>query len=135
MTKHLQSRAHLGTRLIEVFDAVGLAAFTVVGVVVVLDTSAQPLWLWGPIAAVLTASFGGLMRDLFRHDRVVANLRGELYPEIAAVWGLALALFLEWEGERLEPDEVTLGVIVTILGAFLTRIVAIARGMKGWSYV
>jgi hypothetical protein len=26
-------------------------------------------------------------------------------------------------------------VIVTILGAFLTRIVAIARGMKGWSYV
>jgi polar amino acid transport system substrate-binding protein len=135
MTKYLQSRAHLGTRLIEVFDAVGLAAFTVVGVVVVLDTSAQPLWLWGPIAAVLTASFGGLMRDLFRHDRVVANLRGELYPEIAAVWGLALALFLEWEGERLEPDEVTLGVIVTILGAFLTRIVAIARGMKGWSYV
>jgi hypothetical protein len=42
------------------------------------------------------------MRDLFRHDRVTANLRGELYPEIAAVWGLALALFLEWEGERLE---------------------------------
>src|SRR5262249_38408354 len=111
------------------------AAFTVVGVVVVLDTTTQPLWLWGPIAAVLTASFGGLMRDLFRHDRVVANLRGELYPEIAAVWGLALALFLEWEGERLEPDEIRLGVIVTIVGAFLTRMVAIARGMKGWSYV
>jgi polar amino acid transport system substrate-binding protein len=135
LTKQLQSHAHLGTRLIEVFDAIALAAFTVVGVVVVLDTSAQPLWLWGPIAAVLTASFGGLMRDLFRHDRVTANLRGELYPEIAAVWGLALALFLEWEGERLEPDEIRLGVIVTILGAFLTRMVAIARGVKGWSYV
>ena len=121
--------------MIEVFDAVALAAFTVVGVVVVLDTSAQPLWLWGPIAAVLTASFGGLMRDLFRHDRVVANLRGELYPEIAVVWGLALALFLEWEGERLQPEEITVGVIVTILGAFLTRIVAIVRGMKGWQYI
>jgi polar amino acid transport system substrate-binding protein len=118
-----------------VFDAIALAAFTVIGVVVVLDTKAQPLWLWGPIAAVLTASFGGLMRDLFRHDRVTANLRGELYPEIAAVWGLALALFLEWEGERLEPDEIRLGVIITILGAFLTRMVAIARGMKGWRYV
>src|SRR6516164_1699798 len=47
LTKYLQSRAHLGTRLIEVFDAIALAAFTVVGVVVVLDTSAQPLWLWG----------------------------------------------------------------------------------------
>jgi polar amino acid transport system substrate-binding protein len=135
VTKYLQARAHLGTRLIEVFDAIALAAFTVVGVVVVLDTSAQPLWLWGPIAAVLTASFGGLMRDLFRHDRVAANLGGELYPEIAAVWGLALALFLEWEGDRLAPDEITVGVIVTIVGAFLTRMVAIARGMKGWPYV
>jgi polar amino acid transport system substrate-binding protein len=135
LTKYLQSRARLGTRLIEVFDAIALAAFTVVGVVVVLDTSAQPLWLWGPVAAVLTGSLGGLMRDLFRHDRVIASLRGELYPEIAAVWGLALAIFLEWEGERLQPDEIRLGVIVTILGAFLTRVIAIARGMKGWSYI
>src|SRR5262245_5268859 len=135
LTKRLQSHAHVGTRLIETFDASALAAFTVVGVVVVLDTSAQPLWLWGPIAAVLTASFGGLLRDLFRHDRVTAHLGGELYPEIAAVWGLALALFLEWEGERLQPDEIKLGVIVTILGAFLTRMVATARGIKGWRYV
>jgi polar amino acid transport system substrate-binding protein len=133
-TKYLQSRVD-GTRLIEAFDAIGLAAFTVVGVVAVLDSSAHPLWLWGPVAAVLTGSFGSLMRDLFRHDRMVANLRGELYPEIAAVWGLALALFLEWEGERLQPDEIRLGVIVTILGAFLTRIVAIARGSKGWRYI
>jgi polar amino acid transport system substrate-binding protein len=132
--KSLQSRAGLGTRLIEVFDAIGLAAFTVTGVVVVLDTSAQPLWLWGPIAAVITSSFGGLMRDLFRHDRVVANLQGELYPEIAAAWGLALSLFLEWEGERLQPDEIGLGVIVTILGAFVTRMAAIARRSRGWRY-
>ena len=102
---------------------------------VVLDTSARALWLWGPIAAVLTGSFGGLMRNLLRQDRVVANLRGGLYPEIAAVWGLALAIFLEWEGARLQPEEIRLGVIVTILGVFLTRIVAIARGAKGWSYV
>jgi polar amino acid transport system substrate-binding protein len=135
LPKYLQSRPRLGAQLIEVFDAVALAAFTAVGVVVVLDTSARPLWLWGPIAAVVTSSFGGLMRDLFRHDRLIANLRGELYPEIAVVWGLALAIFLEWEGERLQPDEIRLGVIVTILGAFLTRIVAIARGMKGWAYV
>jgi len=135
LAKYLQSHARIGSRSIEAFDAVALAAFTVVGVVVVLDTSARPLWLWGPIAAVLTASFGGLMRDMLRHDRVVANLRGELYPEIAAVWGLAFAIFLEWEGARLQPEEIRLGVIVTILGVFLTRIVAIVRGAKGWSYV
>jgi polar amino acid transport system substrate-binding protein len=133
--KRVASGAHLGTRFIEIFDAVALAAFTVVGVIVALDTTAQPLWLWGPIAAVLTASFGGLMRDLFRQDRVLANLRGELYAEIAAVWGLALALFFEWEGARLQTDEIRLAVIVTLVGAFLTRVIAIARGTKGWSYV
>jgi polar amino acid transport system substrate-binding protein len=133
--KYLQSHAGLGTRLIELFDAVGLAAFIVVGVVVALDTSAQPLWLWGPIAAVITASFGGLMRDLYRHDRVTANLAGELYPEIAGVCGLALAVFLSWEGERLQPDEIKIGVIVIIAAAFSIRMVAIARGMKGWRFV
>ena len=132
--KRLQSHTNQAAMMIEMFDAAGLAAFTVIGVVVVLDTPAQPLWLWGPIAAVITGSFGGLMRDLFRHDRIVANLRGQLYPEIAAVWGLALAVFLGWESERLQPDEIRFGVIVVIVGAFLTRIVAIARGSKGWRY-
>jgi polar amino acid transport system substrate-binding protein len=131
---YLRPGASLGARLIEIFDALGLAAFTVVGVVVVLDTSAQPLWLWGPIAAVITGSFGGLMRDLLRHDRVVTNLRGEFYPEIAFIWGLALALFLIWEGERLHPEEIKIGVIVTIAGAFATRMVAIARNAKGWRF-
>ena len=109
-------------------------AFTVTGVVVVMDTPAQPLWLWGPIGAVLTSSFGGLMRDLFRHDRIVANLRGELYAEISIVWGLAFALFLQWEGERLQPEEIGLGVAVTVLGAFATRMVALARHTKGWRF-
>ena len=48
VTKYLQERAHLGTRLIEVFDAIALAAFTVVGVAVVPEHVRQPLWLWGP---------------------------------------------------------------------------------------
>ena len=46
-TQSLPLSGRLGTHLIQVFDALGLAAFLVVGVVVVLDTSAQPLWLWG----------------------------------------------------------------------------------------
>jgi polar amino acid transport system substrate-binding protein len=135
LPKYLQSLPRLGARFIEVFDAIGLAAFTVVGVVTVLDTPAEPLWLWGPIAAVVTSSFGGLLRDLFRRDSALATLRGELYPEIAAVWGFGLAIFLGWEGARLQPDEIRLGVIATTLGAFLTRIVAIVRGIKGWAYV
>ena len=90
VASYLQLHAQFGKRLVEVFDAVGLAAFTVVGVVVVLDTQARPLWLWGPIAAAMTGSFGGLMRDMFRHDRSGASLRGALYPEIAAIRGPAV---------------------------------------------
>ena len=132
-TKRLVLPSAVVSRSIETLDAIGLAAFTVTGVVVVMDTGAQPLWLWGPIAAVITSSFGGLMRDLFR-DRVIANLRGELYAEIAAVWGLAFALFLDWEGDRLETEEIGLGVIVTVVGAFATRMLAIAYRAKGWRY-
>ena len=112
----------------------GLAAFLVVGVVVVLDTSVQPLWLWGPISAGITSSFGSLIRDLLRQDREIASLRGELYPEIAVVWGLAFSLFLGWEAERLQPEEIWLGVVVTIVGAFITRMVAVAFGLKGWAF-
>lgn len=132
--RHLVLPTTLASRSIEVTDAIGLAAFTVTGVVIVLDAAVQPLWLWGPIAAVLTSAFGGLMRDLFRHDRVVANLRGELYAEIAFAWGLAFSLFLEWEGDRLQPEEIAIGVVVTVAGAFITRIVAIQRHTKGWRF-
>jgi polar amino acid transport system substrate-binding protein len=135
LAKYLQPHARVAARMVDVFDAIGLAAFTVVGVVVVLDTQARPLWLWCPISAAITGSFGGIMRDLFRHDLVGASLRSAFYPEIAAIWGLAFAVFLEWEGERLQPDEVRWGVIVTIVAVFSTRVVAITRGTKAWTYI
>ena len=133
VSQSLQAR-RAGTHLIEIFDAIGLATFTVIGVVAVLDASVRPLWLWGPISAALTASAGGLMRDLLRQDREIANLRGELYPEIAVAWGLAFSLFLTWEAERLQPEEILLGVVVTLCGAFITRMLAVAFGWKAWSY-
>jgi len=134
LMQSLQARRKIGTHLMEVFDALGLSAFTVLGVVVILDTSVQPLWLWGPISAVIGSSFGGLIRDMIRQDGELASLRGQLYPEIAVVWGLAFSLFLGWEAERLQPEEIWLAVVVTIAGAFLTRMTAVAFGLKGWSY-
>jgi polar amino acid transport system substrate-binding protein len=134
VVRSLLARKRLGTHLIEVCDALGLAAFLVLGVVVILDTSVQPLWLWGPISAVIGSSFGGLIRDLMRQDGELASLRGQLYPEIAAAWGLAFSLFLGWEADRLQPEEIWLAVVVTIMGAFLTRMTAVAFGLKGWPY-
>lgn len=133
-TESLRSQGHLGTGLIQICDGMGLAAFLVIGVVVVLDTSVQPLWLWGPISAGITSSFGGMMRDLLRRDVLAPRLQQELYPEIAVVWGLAFSLFLQWEAERLQPPEIFIGVVVTMVGAFLTRMLAIALRLKGWAY-
>lgn len=130
----LRAHGQLGKRCIQLLDAVGLSAFLVVGVVVALDAAAQPLWLWGPISAAITSSFGGMMRDVLRDDRVVVNLRGQFYPEVAVIWGLVLSLFLQWEGGRLEPQEIKLGVIAIIAGAFLTRLIAIIRGTEGLAY-
>jgi polar amino acid transport system substrate-binding protein len=134
VVQSLQARRKAGTHVIEVCDALGLAAFIVLGVVVILDTSVQPLWLWGPISAVIGSSFGSLIRDMIRQDGELASLKGQLYPEIAVAWGLAFALFLGWEAERLQPEEIWLGVVVTIAGAFLTRMTAVAFGLKGWPY-
>jgi polar amino acid transport system substrate-binding protein len=134
VVESLQARRKVGTHLIEVCDALGLAAFIVLGVVVILDTSVQPLWLWGPISAVIGSSFGSLIRDMIRQDGELASLKGELYPEIAVVWGLAFSLFIGWEAERLQPEEIWLGVVVTIAGAFLTRMAAVAFRLKGWPY-
>lgn len=70
------------------------------------------------------------MRDLFRRDQDTASLRGELYPEMRSSGGLALSLFLGWEADRLQADEIWLAVVVTIAGAFLSRMLAIVYGVK-----
>src|SRR5260370_29223804 len=60
----LQSRGHFGTGLIQICDGLGLAAFLVIGVVVVLDTSVQPVLLWCTISGCISCAFCGIMRDL-----------------------------------------------------------------------
>ena len=102
-------------------DALGLAAFTIVGVVVAVEMRCEPLWLWGPILAILTGAGGGILRDIVRADSQNPYLKGTIYPEIALVWGLAFSLFLIWETSRLRLPEVLLGVILTLAGILLTR--------------
>jgi len=115
---------------IQAFDAVGLAAFTVTGVVVALATHSRPLWLWGPILAAITAAGGGILRDVVRSDSEIPALKGELYPEIAVVWGLILSLYFHSEAGHLRTDHITFGIIVTFVGAFLTRIAVTYFGIR-----
>lgn len=116
--------------LIQVLDAIGLAAFTVTGVVVALATQSEPLLLWGPILAAITAAGGGILRDVVRSDPNVPFIKGELYPEIALVWGAILSGYMIWQTRQLNADEIALGIVVTFLGAFLTRIAVIHFGIR-----
>lgn len=117
-----------------VSDALGLAAFTVTGVVVALGTNSDPLWLWGPCLAVLTAAGGGILRDVLRSEPDIASLKGEFYPEIAFIWGLFLSFYLTWQSQKIEPDEIFIGIIITIVGAFGTRMAAIRYNVKSPGY-
>ncbi|HKC25839.1 MAG TPA: TRIC cation channel family protein, partial [Thermoanaerobaculia bacterium] len=49
---------------LELFDAIGLAAFLVAGVFVAVENRASPLVLWGPALATLSACGGGILRDV-----------------------------------------------------------------------
>jgi len=111
------------TRAVAFFDAVGLAAFTVIGVTVAVESRSEPLWLWGPLLGALTGAGGGIIRDMFRADANNPFLKGTFYAEVALIWGFALSLFLTWYANRLEyePAEISLAVIATLIGALLTR--------------
>lgn len=120
--------------MVQVSDALGLAAFTVTGVVVALATKSEPLWIWGAILATLTGAGGGILRDVVRSDPDIPALKGELYPEVAFIWGLLLALFLQWQTHKIAPDEILIGIIATVVGVFSTRMLAIHLGWKSPRY-
>jgi polar amino acid transport system substrate-binding protein len=111
------------------FDAVGLAAFTIMGVRVAVEMQCDPLWLWGPLLAVLTGAGGGVLRDIVLHSDNSALKRG-LYAEVALVWGLALSLFLGVQVRQISMDQVRNGILVALLGALITRLIILYRGWE-----
>lgn len=117
-------------RIVDVFDAIGLAAFTVIGVVIAVESQCEPLWIWGPVLAALTSTGGGILRDIARSDPEISVLKGAFYPEIALIWGLFLSLFIVWQVGRLNPDEIFYAVIITLTGGFVTRLAVIFHGVK-----
>lgn len=124
----------LAQHTVEFFDSLGLASFTVTGVAVAVGSDVQPLWLWGPLLAFLTAAGGGIMRDVVRGRIDESSLKTSFYPEVAVLWGFALSAFLASEGADLTADVLLWAVVVTIIGAFLTRTVAYWGGWKAPAY-
>jgi polar amino acid transport system substrate-binding protein len=116
--------------LYQVSDAVGIAAFTVTGVAVAVTARTEPLWLWAPLLAMITAAGGGILRDLVRQSGSIASLKSEFYAEVPLIWGLLLSLYLTWQTPILELDHLVLAVVVTMAGAFLTRMTAVMLRLR-----
>jgi polar amino acid transport system substrate-binding protein len=110
---------------LEIFDALGLASFTVSGVMVALTQHCEPLWLWGPILAVLTAAGGGILRDVLRSTSDIPTLKGSVYPEVAFVWGLVYSLVILLQGMDLKIDTTFTLTLAVMVAAFITRILVI----------
>ena len=65
-------------------DAVGLASFTVVGVIVAVEERCNPLLVWGPIFSAMTGA-GGYSPRRDRADASHPSLHHEFYAEISPI--------------------------------------------------
>lgn len=107
--------------LLAICDALGLAAFTVTGVIISIMAKVEPLWLWGPFFSFVTGASGTIIRDILSKRKKIADIKGEIYSEVAIVWGLFLSLGLLYNTYDIRPALIQNLVIITLIGAFLTR--------------
>lgn len=120
--------------LMEIFDAAGIAAFTVVAVAIAVEFGRDPLWLWGPVLAALTATGGAILRDMIRGDTGNAILRGAFYGETVVLWSLPLCLYLKYFGRTSEPSTIFWVLMATMAGIFATRMAFVGFGWRAPRY-
>lgn len=106
-------------------DALGLSLFCVIGAQIAVQLGFTPLIC--VCMGVITASFGGIMRDVLCGYDLVLGSR-ELYVT-AAVSGATVYLMLHW----LDVNE-DIAVIGGVLSAFILRSLAIIWGLSLPSY-
>ncbi|WP_428678918.1 TRIC cation channel family protein [Reyranella sp.] len=116
--------------VLEVTDAAGLAAFTVIGVAVAVGAGAEPLWLWGPLAAGLGGAGGGILRDLLRSGYESPALRSSFYAEVCVLWGAFLTLAIIHFLRDDQPALVRMTIAVAVIGGFATRMAVVIYGTR-----
>ncbi|MDP2192996.1 MAG: TRIC cation channel family protein, partial [Alphaproteobacteria bacterium] len=110
------------SHLIVFADAIGLAVFSVTGVIVSLVVKADPLWLWGPFLAFLTGAGGGMLRDLFIRSKNVSVVYGEIYGEMAIIWGAVLSIYLIITAGNTDPTHIRNAVILVVIGNVISQL-------------
>ena len=105
-------------------DALGQAAFIITGVSIAIMAKIEPIELWGPFFAFLTANGGGILRDLIRKKREIACLTGTVNAEIGILWGLAFSIYLNVNSYDPNPTGIRNAVIIIVTSCFITRLAA-----------
>ena len=125
-----------GYWIVKLLDAVGLAAFSVVGVIVAVEERCYPLLLWGPIFSAISGAGGAILRDVIRADASHPALHHEFYAEISLLWGFLFSMFIVSYADVESFNLVTVKVAVALtgMGCLLTRILVIQRPVKAPSF-
>jgi uncharacterized membrane protein YeiH len=108
-------------RLVNVFDAAGLALFCVVGALKAVEYGLGPLP--AALMGMVTGIGGGMLRDVLA-GRVPIVLRGELYATPALV-GAGIAVL----GVAAGIDE----VLVAVVGAVVCLVWRLLAMRRGWT--
>ena len=118
----------------EFTDAIGLGAFTVSGVAVAVSVGADPLWLWAPISAALSAAGGGILRDIVRQSGRIDTLKTEFYAEVPVIWGVLFSLFILFQPALVAPERFVGAIAMMLFGATFTRLAAVWLGIRAVRY-
>lgn len=108
--------------LLVLFDSLGMGFYTVLGVLVAMQTHCEPLWLWGPLLAACTNGGGSILRDIIRGIHPIPILRS-FYLQTSIVWGFALSWFFILYSNH-QPHElhvIASALIVTMAGVVAMR--------------
>ncbi|MDX2362452.1 MAG: TRIC cation channel family protein [Crocinitomicaceae bacterium] len=100
-----------------VIDAMALGAYTLVGVGVAVEMELDYLLIWGPFLGCITACGGGIIARTIAAESKNVALSGSLDPEVSLVLGLCFSQFLLWQTDRLNPYEVFIAVLVTMIAS------------------
>ncbi len=120
--------------LMEFFDAAGIAAFTIVAVTVAAEFGRDPLWMWGPLLAALTATGGAILRDMIRADSKNDILHNAFYGETVILWSFPLSLYLQYFGHLSDPETVFWALMISMMGIFATRMIFVLFGWRAPRY-
>jgi polar amino acid transport system substrate-binding protein len=118
--KHYHARL---TNVIRATDAIGLAAFTVIGVMVAVEMQASPLWLWGPVIAVLSSCGGGIVRDFV----MGVGLNRSYFYETSFIWGLFLTTYIILTTQKMSATGIFYAILITLSGIIATRLFVVKK--------